>query len=687
MLKQILCTVLCLVLFLSVCIPVTAQADREEFRYTVIEGEVTVWGYSSKNVTALTIPDKIQGYPVTVIDNHAFSEYENLQSITLPGSLKKLGIGVFYGCTSLTEAVIPDSVTQMEDSVFCGCSSLERVVLSQNLTALSDYMFYGCTRLSALTLPRGLTEIGDFVFGECKQLNRVSFGAALRSIGNNTFFLSYVDTVTIDPQNPVYFSQDGVIFNKDKTVLVRFPTTKEGHYDIPEGVQKIEENAFSYCFGLLTVTIPHGVTAIGNGAFYHCGLTAVTLPDSVTALGTGVFEDCLFLETAVLPSQIRRIPARMFAFCHRLRELVLPDTVSAIQEAAFSGCKALTEIVIPSSVTAIGPYAFHYCSGLQSAVLSDALTEIETYAFANCISLTRMVIPPAVTAIGRSAFDGCANLQQVTLPLGLEVIQGNAFANCAQLQRVALPSGRTQIHEYALGYTYERENLYRVNYSKMEDFTLYGCWDSTAEYYALRHGFSFVCEKTVYTDPATQAKVGLAQEDPANGGTFSVTVSPVSESEISYLLGYSKDGAQAEPTESITVHLPVPEGFFPRWCKIVCMEEDGSQTDMNADYVERSGMPAHFTFTAHRFGEYRILQMPVPFLYGDPSGDGIINAQDALQTLQYSVGVRPFTPEQQDKADVNGDAAINAADALYILKRAIGKIQAFPVESSRTVLA
>ncbi len=137
---------------------------------------------------------------------------------------------------------------------------------------------------------------------------------------------------------------------------------------IPNGVTSIGEDAFWDCSGLASVTIPTNVTSIGADAFRGCsGLTSVAIPYGVTSIGSETFENCYSLASVTIPNSVTSIGADAFYGCSQLKNLIIPNSVTSIGQEAFRACSGLTSLTIPNSVTSIGNYAFYYCSALTSA--------------------------------------------------------------------------------------------------------------------------------------------------------------------------------------------------------------------------------------------------------------------------------------------------------------------------------
>ena len=211
---------------------------------------------------------------------------------------------------------------------------------------------------------------------------------------------------------------------------------------LPSGVTEIGDYAFCGS-GLTSLTLPSGVTKIGDYAFRDCsGLTSLTLPSDVTEIGNAAFEGCSGLASLTLPSGVTKISYSAFFHCSGLTSLTLPSGVTEICNAAFEGCSGLTSLTLPSGVTEIGSSAFAFCSGLTSLTLPSGVTKIDDYAFCGS-GLTSLTLPSGVTEIGSSAFSGCSGLTSIyvyaeKLPnMGNDVFDGCDAKKCT----VYVPKG------------------------------------------------------------------------------------------------------------------------------------------------------------------------------------------------------------------------------------------------------
>ena len=162
---------------------------------------------------------------------------------------------------------------------------------------------------------------------------------------------------------------------------------------------------------LTQVTIPEGVTEIGESAFKYCySLENVNLPNSLLSIGDNAFSDCVNLTNIVIPNSVTTIGDYAFYGCNSLTDVVIPNSVTIIGYNAFSGCSSLTSIEIPNSVTTIGSAAFYNCRSLTNIEIPNSVTTIEGYAFSGCDNLKSVVIPDSVAVIKNFAFNRCNNL-------------------------------------------------------------------------------------------------------------------------------------------------------------------------------------------------------------------------------------------------------------------------------------
>ena len=561
---------------LALCIVLTAlpmsgiltlAATSGDFQYEVLsETDKTceITGYTG-SATDLEIPSELDGYTVTRIGEQAFYYCTSLTSITIPGSVTSIGdyafcaciflasitiphsvtnFGnyVFFGCHSLTNIDIPDGVVSIGDGVFAECVSLTSVTIPDSVTSIGDLTFYYCVALETIevhadnpnyssengvlfnkektelilhpakktdttyTVSSSVTSIGEQAFWGCEALTNITIPSSVTSIGEQAFsYCTALEAIEVYADNPNYSSENGVLFNKEKTELILYPAKKtDTTYTVPSSVTSIGEEAFWGCEALTNVTIPNSVTSIGESAFYGCtSLTGVTLPSSVTSIGISAFYGCDSLFLVVVPGSYAQtyaqnyeipfcgysykvlseadktceitdvafgstlqinIPAEIdgyavtsigeqaFSYCTSLTGVTIPNSVMSIGDSAFKNCTSLTSIDIPSSVTSIGNSAFENCYALTSVTIPDSVTSLGDRVFYNCNSLTSIDLPNSVTSLGDSAFAYCGALTSITIPDSVTSLGDGVFYYCDALTSVDIPNGVANIGNSAFAY-------------------------------------------------------------------------------------------------------------------------------------------------------------------------------------------------------------------------------------------
>ena len=243
---------------------------------------------------------------VTSIGEYAFNQCTNLASVTINStSLTSIGRSAFSGCSTLETITLPAGVTTLGNNVFQNCIKLSSVTLPDHMTSIGSSAFSGCIALETITLPAGLTTINDQTFFNCSSLASITLPASLTTIGTSVFSgCTALANFNVDANSNSFATEDGVLFNKDKTKLVRYPQGKSGNtYTIPTSVTTIDKYAFYSCSSLTEITLPDALTTIDKYAFYYCSkLEAITIPASVTSIEYFAFADCSNLATVTLNS-------------------------------------------------------------------------------------------------------------------------------------------------------------------------------------------------------------------------------------------------------------------------------------------------------------------------------------------------------------------------------------------------
>ena len=353
------------------------------------------WSGYRNNIEVVEIEDD-----VTSISPRAFDHYTMyLTTVNIGNGVTTIGNNAFAYCYMLNEVTLGNNVTTIGDGAFSNCRSLTEITLPDNLQNIGTNAFSG-TGLTSIHIPAkvhrigtGLDDLGinvDNSFGNCKSLTEIS----------------------VDPNNITYSSNDGVLFNKNKTTLLFCPQAKTT-CTIPMETTQIGPCAFVYCSELTQVNISSNVTSIGKGAFASCSkLTQIDIPSNITSIEDRTFENCSKLTQINIPSSVTSIGSGAFRDCKSLSTITIPSSVTTIRGGAFSGCTSLTNVTVPNLGT-YGLYGtFAGCTNLTTVTIGEGTKGING-AFDGCTKLTTVNIPASVTAIAKDSFKGCTNLKEI----------------------------------------------------------------------------------------------------------------------------------------------------------------------------------------------------------------------------------------------------------------------------------
>lgn len=261
-----------------------------------------------------------------------------LKQATVQNDVVSIGNFAFFDCEQLEKISLADTVTSLGTSSFEECQKLTSVRIPDSMISIGDSSFEKCWSLSSVEIPNQVTTIGYRGFGYCTALESITIPSSITSIGAAAFVGGGLKEIRVAKDNSYFCDVDGVLFNKNKTVLYQYPCGKDStDYVIPDTVNIIGEYAFESS-DLTNITIPESVTTIEPYAFHDCdSLHQITLPDSVTRLGKYAFNDCQNLETVILSSALTEIEDYTFAGnCWKLFEIRIPESVTKISNTAFN---------------------------------------------------------------------------------------------------------------------------------------------------------------------------------------------------------------------------------------------------------------------------------------------------------------------------------------------------------------
>ena len=258
------------------------------------------------------------------------------------------------------------------------------------------------------------------------KITSVSIPASVTDIGSDAFtFLYSLTNIKVNTNNKNYCDVDGVLYNKNKTEIIKYPVAKnETKYNIANTVNKIGNSAFALCKNLTNITIPANVTTIGGHAFEQCkSLANITIPSKVTTIEYGAFSECENLTSINIPASVLEISIDALDYCKNLTSIKVDannknycDVNGVLYNkektkiVKYPAGKKETKYSIAETAIIIGDSAFSECNNLTNITIPSKVTEIGYGAFRNCTSLTSISIPASVTTIEIDAFDEAKNL-------------------------------------------------------------------------------------------------------------------------------------------------------------------------------------------------------------------------------------------------------------------------------------
>ncbi len=275
-------------------VPTTAPLQPDpavnDFGYRVTGSTVTINQYKGKS-TAVVIPEKINGKPVTGISETAFQESD-------------------YSAVRITSVVIPETVTSIGRLAFAYCKFLRTLEIQGNgLKTIGNQAFDQCSSLQSVKLPGTVQSMGEYAFAGCQAMTSINIPVDLVSVGLSPFSgCSNLQYVTIDEGATILPS---FAYRSSLKAIV-----------LPLSITTIEESQFSGCSGLESVEIKGAVKTIGEMAFYGCSLLKeVILPETVETIEEYAFSSCTTLEEITIPASVTNIAANAFEECTALKTI------------------------------------------------------------------------------------------------------------------------------------------------------------------------------------------------------------------------------------------------------------------------------------------------------------------------------------------------------------------------------
>ena len=387
---------------------------------------------------------------------------------------------------------------KIADNAFAGNGSITLVTVPATVETIGSNAFKGVTypiiKIKATTPPVLASKLPMFSAivppASVKAYKAANYWKEMTIIGEGKNDIEVTTSATVDlteaimtqakitPASVTSIKVHGPLTNDD--IINALNTNMRSCYAIDLSDAEIEalpDGAFNGKIGLLEITLPAGLKAIGNNAFRGCFAlrNEVTIPAGVETIGNYAFSGCRNAKfNPALPETLTAIGDYAFQNCANLYAVTLPVSLQTVGDHAFEASN-VQEAVLPAGLKTIGAYAFRHCSNITRVTLPDGLTTLGEGAFQQCEALVTadLMNPMDITSIPRYAFDGCSGLRNVYLPFFIETVGDYAFRGCASLRQIQFVAPTKTIGAYAFSGC---RSLKSLDLFKCENFTTIGSY-------------------------------------------------------------------------------------------------------------------------------------------------------------------------------------------------------------------
>ena len=430
---------------------------------------------------------------VTSVSYEAFALCKNLNSVTIPSTVKTIGIRSFYG-TKISKITVPSKTKTIGQGAFGSCKSLKTIVMP------GDFK---------LKLEEDTDDKLWYVTSDQSAVDTITFNTKLKLA--NVSYLS-ANNLVVAKNDPSYQSIEGVIYTKDGKGIVRVPQ-KRTELKIKEGCTEFnmqsvlynstdsEGDEFNNCSKLKKIVIPSSVKSINKVKYKTdradaCDMHVDTIEiapkdfdaNSLYALGSSLgknitieslmkllpdqitYKDHMYITkyqgllkydgkdaNVEIPEEITWIAPEVFYRNETLKNVKLPSKITTIEENTFYGCSELEAVVIPDQVTMIGKSAFDECTVLKSVTFGKSLKVIKDHAFAS-VNIRNFTIPSGIQKIETGAFAGINQIGTVTFEGSTKYVAADAFMNSTGIKLVYKKGIKEAQTELSYDYIIARKN-------------------------------------------------------------------------------------------------------------------------------------------------------------------------------------------------------------------------------------
>ena len=492
---------------------------RPDAEYTVPEGVYGVYTNAFQRasyLTKITLPASLKESPSTAEFN-GYTSAQNLREIDVAAgnTVFKSVDGVLLSADGKKLIAYPNgkagsSSTNPAYQGVTGQPNASVYKIPDGVESIEQAAFAQVNGLTAIEL-NGVKKLAKGAFDKAVKLRNVLLGPSVDTIEDGAFGGNNdLAAFDVDPANPNYAADNGVIYTKNKEELVLFPAGKAGEYTTLTTTKKIRNRAFYYAQKVTKVTFnnnlevidndafqattklenitfeaPAKIKTIGTFAFQGSGLTELNIPASLEVVSWSAFGSTKLKKVTVADgSQLQSINKEAFKGCKDLEEFTFEgsSTLNKIQADAFSGDDKLKSFVIPEKVTVLERGAFNGASSLETITFKQpaTMTVIGEGAFQNAKALKRIELPSTVTTISKDAFNTCSSLTEVVIPASVTTIDATGFQECAKLEKFTVDKNNP-VYSSVDGFLLSKDKKTLVSFPPAKANTYYTMLPPTIE--------------------------------------------------------------------------------------------------------------------------------------------------------------------------------------------------------------
>lgn len=492
---------------------------RPDAEYTVPEGVYGVYTNAFQRasyLTKITLPASLKESPSTAEFN-GYTSAQNLREIAVAAgnTAFKSVDGVLLSADGKKLIAYPNGKagspsTNPAYQGVTGQPNASVYKIPDGVESIEQAAFAQVNGLTAIEL-NGVKKLAKGAFDKAVKLRNVLLGPSVDTIEDGAFGGNNdLAAFDVDPANPNYTADNGVIYTKNKEELVLFPAGKAGEYTTLPTTKKIRNRAFYYAQKVtkvnfnsnlevidndafqattklenITFEAPAKIKTIGTFAFQGSGLTELNIPASLEVVSWSAFGSTKLKKVTVADgSQLQSINKAAFNGCKDLEEFTFEgsSTLNEIQVDAFSGDDKLKSFVIPEKVTVLERGAFNGASGLETITFKQpaTMTVIGEGAFQYAKALKRIELPSTVTTISKDAFNTCSSLTEVVIPASVTTIDATGFQECAKLEKFTVDKNNP-VYSSVDGFLLSKDKKTLVSFPPAKANTYYTMLPPTIE--------------------------------------------------------------------------------------------------------------------------------------------------------------------------------------------------------------